>query len=192
MMRLVYMLQVRAEPGVDAIRVLRTWLKIGLQSFGLKCVAIEQGNRRIEMTMDDMRKYGTHVIMPEDLHDGPLTEKAINIFEHPKHGIPVLEFESGNQLYLWPNLCRVLNKAWGYNGKDWIDQELELSLGHYTDKKTDPPTEKETIVLKPISPRKTGNVGAPSTSPSKPSSSGGPVSLRSAMDDEIPFAPEWR
>jgi hypothetical protein len=93
----------------------------------------------------------------------------------------VLEFESGDQLYLWTNQARILNKAWGYDSADFIGQELELSLGHYSDRKTDPPTEKETIDVKPISPRKgtASNGGAPVPALSK-AKSGDP-------DDEIPF-----
>ena len=91
----------------------------------------------------DMRKYSAGVIKPEDLHDGPRQEKIVNVFEHEKHGCAVLQFESGDQLYCWNNYARILSKAWGYDSENWLDQELELSLGHYTDKKTD--TEKETV-----------------------------------------------
>jgi hypothetical protein len=135
----------------------------------------------------DMRKYSSGVIRPEDLYQGPRVERIINIFEHEKHGCAVLEFESGDQLFCWNNYARVLNKAWGYESENWLGQELELSLGHYTDKKTDPPTEKETIVVRAVSPTKQdANGGAPN----KAIASGG--SLRSALDDDIPFAPEWR
>src|SRR5262245_28135456 len=143
----------------------------------------------------DMRKYSSSVIMPADLHDGPRVEKIINISEKDteRYTCAVLEFEGGDSLYLWSSQARILNNAWGYDSTGWLGQELELSLGHYTDKKTNPPTEKEIIVVKPISPRKPGNGGAPSASSvSKPSSSGGPVSLRGNLDDEVPFAPEWR
>src|SRR5262245_61479865 len=104
-----YVVIVRPEPGVDEIRALRAWLKVGLSTFGMKCLKIEQWNTRMNM---DMRKYSASVIRPEDLHDGPRVEKIINIFEHDKHNCAVLEFESGDQLYLWRNLARVLHKAW--------------------------------------------------------------------------------
>ena len=42
MPRPVYMLQVRAKPGVDAIRALRAWLKRGLRDFGLRCLDIRE------------------------------------------------------------------------------------------------------------------------------------------------------
>ena len=128
----------------------------------------------------DMRKYSAGVIMPEHLYDGPRVEKIINIFEHDKHKCAVLEFESGDQLFLWGNLARILYKSWGYNSDDWLNQEVELSLGHYTDKKTDPPTDKECIAIRAISPAKQGaNGGAPMPALSK--------AARSDMDDEIPF-----
>jgi len=40
--RLAFALVVRAEPGVDAIRSLRAWLKRGLRSYSLRCVDIRQ------------------------------------------------------------------------------------------------------------------------------------------------------
>jgi hypothetical protein len=40
MKRTTYVLTVRAEPGVDDIRALRGWLKVGLRTFGLKCIGI--------------------------------------------------------------------------------------------------------------------------------------------------------
>jgi hypothetical protein len=134
----------------------------------------------------DMRKYSAGVIKPEDLHAGPRVEKIINVFEHEKHGCAVLLFESGDELYCWNNYARVLNKAWGYESENWLGQELELSLGHYTDKKTE--TEKETIVVRAISPAKPGTNGGAS----KAIVPGGPTSMRGAMDDEIPFMCEWR
>jgi hypothetical protein len=130
----------------------------------------------------DMRKYSAGVIRPEDLYDGPRVEKIINIFEHEKHNCAVLELESGDQLFLWGNLARVLYKAWGYNSDDWLGQEVELSLGHYLDKKTDPPTEKECIAIRAVSPAKEGaNSGAPVPALSKARTVGG------GMDDEVPF-----
>ncbi len=57
--------------------------------------------------------------------------------------------------------CNTLIKAWGYESKDWIGQELELFLGTYKDWKSDPPEEKETVKVRAISPAKaaTGNSG---------------------------------
>jgi hypothetical protein len=169
---------VRAEPGVDEIRVLRAWLKIGLRSFGLKCVGITSKEKEIAM---DLKKYGTSVIRPEELADGPRVEKIVNIYEHDKHNCVVLEFESGDQLYLWST--RVLGKAWGWEREGWLEQEVELSLGHYLDKKTDPPTEKECINVRAVSPAKlrAGNGSAAGTAIAPAATS------RGKMDDEIPF-----
>jgi hypothetical protein len=40
--RSIYLLTVRAEPGVDAIRALQAWLKRGLRNFGLRCVELRE------------------------------------------------------------------------------------------------------------------------------------------------------
>ena len=132
----------------------------------------------------DMRKYSAGVVRPEDLYDGPRVEKIVNISEKEteKYTCAVLEFASGDQLYLWNNQARVLNNAWGYDSADWIGQEIELSLGHYTDKRTE--TEKENITVRAISPRKeaAGNGGGQAVVPSKT-----PAPRRDDMADEIPF-----
>jgi hypothetical protein len=169
----VFALRVRAEPGVDVVRSLRAWLKIGLRTFGLRCVAIEELKQK-DNTMD-MKKYATSVILPEDLHDGPRKEVIINVYVSEKHDVPVLVFESGNELFAWPNIARVLARAYGYNSDEWIGQIIELSLGTYVDKKTG--ETKENIVIKAISSRD-GNGEVQRVDP---------ATLAKALDDSIPF-----
>src|SRR5215510_9636855 len=104
--RPVFALRVQAEPGVHVIRSLRARLKEGLRTFGLRCISIEEVTQE-NKTMD-MRKYAAGVIMPEDLRDGPRTEVIIGVTINEKHKCPVLEFESGDQLFAWPNIARAL------------------------------------------------------------------------------------
>jgi|KBSSwiStaDraftv2_1062776.scaffolds.fasta_scaffold394760_2 hypothetical protein len=134
----------------------------------------------------DMRKFSGGIIKPEDLHDGPRREKIVAVSENERYGCAVLEFESGDQLYCWNNYARILSKAWGYDSVFWIDQELETKLGHYHDRKTD--TEKETIDIVPISPAKPGAFDGPG----KAIAPARAATLREIIDDDIPFAPEWR
>ena len=42
MKRPLYLVTVRAEPGVDPARALRALLKLALRRFGLRCVAIAE------------------------------------------------------------------------------------------------------------------------------------------------------
>jgi len=170
--RPVFALRVRADPGVDVIRSLRAWLKVGLKTFGLRCVSIEQLKQK-DNTMD-MKKYATSIILPEDLHDGPRREMIVNIYISDKHDVPVLVFESGNELFAWANIARVLARAYGYNSDDWRGQTVELSLGSYTDRKTG--EIKETILIKAIS--RDGNGEVPRADPAK---------LAKDLSDEIPF-----
>jgi hypothetical protein len=133
----------------------------------------------------DMRKFSAGVVMPEHLHDGPRVETIVKISEHPKHGCAVLEFESGDQLYLWSNLARVLYKAWGHNSEDYLGQEVELSLGQYLDKKFDPPEPKETINIRAVSPAKPGANGSAALRPLPPSKV--TTSIKDDLDDSSPF-----
>ena len=99
----------------------------------------------------DMRKYGSAFIKPDDVRDGPRQERIVNVYVSEKYNCPVLEFESGDQLSLNVTNTRVMNKAYTNESDNWLDQVVELSLGHYTDRRGDAPEEKETVVLRPIS-----------------------------------------
>jgi hypothetical protein len=174
--RSTFALRVRAGPGVDVIRSLRAWLKRGLREYGLRCVSIEELKQK-DNTMD-MRKYASGPIMPDDLRDGPRQERIINVYISEKHDVPVLVFESGDELFAWPNIARVLARAYGYNDKDWIGHVVKLSLGTYTDRKTG--EEKDTIVLEAISSRDgNNNSGGPQRTD--------PAKLAKELDDTIPF-----
>jgi len=158
MARPVFVLRVQAaEPGVHVIRSLRAWLKQGLREFGLRCVSIEEVTQ--ENIMVDMRKYTTGLIMPEDLRNGPRQERIANVYESKKFDYPVIEFESGDELVCWPQIGRVLARAYGYDSENWKGHDVKLLLGTYIDKKTD--ETRETTILETISSRDGGNSGEP-------------------------------
>jgi hypothetical protein len=127
----------------------------------------------------DTRKFGAGFIRPDDVRDGPRSEKILYVFEHDKFGCLVLEFESGDQFSLNQTNVRALYKAYGWESDDWIGHVVELSLGHYKDWKSDPPgEEKETVTLRTIS-----------VQPPSADNGGGkaPKSLADDLNDEIPF-----
>jgi len=174
--RSTFVLRVRAEAGVDVIRSLRAWLKLGLRTFRLRCVAVEAVKQKGN-TMD-MKKYAAGLILPEHLHDGPRREVIINVYVSDKHDCPVLVFESGNELFAWRTIAGVLARAYGYDSEDWKGHTVELSLGTYVDKKTN--ETKETVLLKAISPRDgNGNSGEPQRVD--------PAKLAKDLDDSLPF-----
>jgi hypothetical protein len=135
----------------------------------------------------DMRKYASKYVKPDNVRDGPIQTRIVNVFEDEQYGRPVLELETGSQFSLNDGNTNALIKAWGHNSDDWIGQEIELSLGHYQDWKTDPPIEKETVKVRAISPAKAAqNGGAPVNKPLPPSiKSAAPQ--QDDMDDSIPF-----
>ena len=61
--------------------------------------------------MTDMRKYSSTVIKPENLHadGGTRDETIVHISHNEKYNCAVLEFESGDQLYLWNDNARIRN-----------------------------------------------------------------------------------
>jgi hypothetical protein len=141
----------------------------------------------------DMRQYASTYVKPDNVRDGPIQTRIANLFESEQTGRPVLELETGSQFTLNDSNTNTLIKAWGYKSEDWIGQELELFLGTYKDWKSDPPTDKETVKVRAISPAKTPTAdgGAPTVSKllpraSRPGAAGGPPK-RDDMDDSIPW-----
>jgi hypothetical protein len=175
---------VRAEPGVDAIRALRAWLKTGLRIYGLRCVGIQQ-----QESVMDVKQFAAGPIKPDQVRDGPVVAKIINVYESEKYNVPVLELDNGDTFLLNATNTRILAKAWGFETEAWLGLEVEFSLGSYKDWRSDPPADKETVVVRAISPAKTaaGNSGTASKSPL-------PASIKSVapraqdLNDEIPFA----
>jgi hypothetical protein len=132
----------------------------------------------------DTRKFSAGQIKPDDVRDVPRTERITNVYEHEKFRCLVLDLESGDTFNLNGTNTRILNKAWGYESDGWLGQELELSLGFYKDWKDDPPSDKETVKVRAISPAK----------PEAQNGGGAVVPVprsfppqHDTMDDEIPF-----
>jgi len=179
--RPVFALRVRAEPGADEIRSLRSWLKVGLRTFGLRCVPIEQVKEKGN-TMD-MKKYSEGgFIKADNVRDGPLQAVIVNVYISDQYKRPVLELDNGDQFTVNVTNNRALCKAYGTNSDDWRGHTVEFSLGHYKDWSADPPEEKETVLLKPVSLRDESNSGGlqrvdPATLPA----------LKDNLSDEIPF-----
>jgi hypothetical protein len=154
MARPVFALRVQAEPGVNAIRSLRAWLKIGLRTFGLHCVSIEQVTEQPsiqESKMVDMRQYAGGIITADDVRNGPIIARIISVYINEKHQVPVLELDTGDTFWAWPFNARKLAQAYGYNSDDWLGHTIKLELGTpYTDKNG---VTKDSVDLTPLSSR---------------------------------------
>jgi hypothetical protein len=184
--RSVFRVYVQAEPDVSVIRSLRAWLKVGLRTFGLRCVSIEEIKTQENEKMADMRKYTAGPIMADDVRDGPRIEKIISVYISEKHDVPVLELESGDTFMCWHSNGRKLARAYGFNSDDWRGHTIQLELGSYVDRKTG--ETKETVDLTPISSRD-GNAG---DGPQRVDPAKLPAPLKrhateEDLDDEIPF-----
>ena len=133
----------------------------------------------------DARKFASKYINPDHVREAPITTRIISVFEG-EYGLK-LELETGSQLSVNQTNINTLIKAWGIETDNWIEQELELSLGFYKDWKVKPPVDKETVIVRAISPPKaaTANGGTPSGRPVLPPSR---VTAKKTdeMDDEIP------
>jgi hypothetical protein len=127
----------------------------------------------------DMRKYGSGPVKPDDVRNGPRQEKVADVSINERYDCPVLHFESGDSLMLSPPNSRTMCRAYTKDSNSWLEQTVELALGHYIDNRGPTPEEKETVVLKPISVLQPSadNGGTKAALPS----------VRDDLDDEIPF-----
>jgi hypothetical protein len=135
----------------------------------------------------DMRDFASKYVKPDQVRDGPIQTRIINVYESEQYARPVLELETGSQFTINDSNCNVLIQAWGHESNDWIGQELELFLGYYKDWRADPPVDKETVKVRAISPAKaaTGNGGVPGKPVLPPRRA--VASKSDDMDDSIPF-----
>jgi hypothetical protein len=253
---------VRAEPGVDAIRALRAWLKIGLRMFGLRCVEVREEPQTKEAVMaidltdtETQRQSEDQSPIPPGVYRLRAkikagTEGTDHLLQRAKNGVSlmlVLECtvvegdHRGRKLWdyitceldeqgvitplpqnklenlqtsmrLGRNKLRaIIDSAYKLDPKDtseaaqakrrldsydafdgiefWAQVEERPAANGYG-----PSNNIDFIITPdlPDYPQQATSAAPPTAALSKPSSSGGPVSLRGAMDDEIPFGPEWR
>jgi hypothetical protein len=135
----------------------------------------------------DARKFAAKYIKPDNVRDGPIVTRIVNTFEEERYSRLTLELETGSQFSLNDGNTNALIKAWGHETDDWIGLELALELGTYKDWRDDPPTEKETVKVRAISPRKgTENGGAPASKPPLPPSRV-VKPPKDDLSDEVPF-----
>jgi hypothetical protein len=60
--RAMFVLHVRPEPGVDAIRNLRGWLKQGLRTFGLRCIDVKQQESEMAFNLRDTETQDSNTV----------------------------------------------------------------------------------------------------------------------------------
>jgi hypothetical protein len=134
----------------------------------------------------DARKFASSYVKPENVRDGPIQTRVVNVSENERFGRPQLELETGSQLTLNESNTSELIKHWGHDTDAWIGRELELSLGTYRDWHTD--KDAETVKVRAISPSTTTTAGNSGTAGKPPLPA--PVSRASVaddLDDDLPF-----
>jgi hypothetical protein len=96
----------------------------------------------------DMRKFsGDHFIKVADVRDGSI-QGQIAAVKTGKFDKPDLVFESGDILSLNATNTKVLIRAYGPNGQDWVDKVVEMFLGEVEFQKK----MQEAVIVRPISP----------------------------------------
>jgi hypothetical protein len=102
----------------------------------------------METTMDITKYLGSAFLKVADVKvNGPLRMVITSVVEG-KFDKPDLVFDDGTQLSLSVTNTRILARAYGTDGADWIGKEIELNVGE-TEYQGKP---QESILVKPISP----------------------------------------
>jgi hypothetical protein len=184
MMRPAFVLCVRAEPGIDAIRALRAWLKRGLRDFGLRCLAIhEEEGGELEMT-SIMERYPKTNLTAKDVEDGDLILRIHYVaWDEMVGGKPrdVVYFANDDRrLVLNSTNAHRIARLYGDDGDKW--PACWIKLYH------DPDVE--------FDGKKQPGIRVHEQKPEPPKGDNGPLpeipsrrraSLRDEMEDEIPF-----
>ena len=122
--------------------------------------------------MADMSKYASSsFIKVDDLADGS-ERKVIAEIGEGRFEKPVATFDDGSKLSLNGTNVGTLIRAFGKNDQDWIGQRVELYAGTLRYNGNDNPA----VLVRPLN-----LLPAPARTPPKPQS------LRTDLDDEIPF-----
>jgi hypothetical protein len=143
--RPVFVLHLRPEPDIDAVKALRALLKLSLRKFGMRCTSIAESNfatgplargpaassDRSATTIGDggmkMSKFVKKFLKITDVAEGPLLRHIAGTQEG-NYG-PELVFASGEICSLNMTNNITLINAWGDDSDAWLGKEVELSEG---------------------------------------------------------------
>lgn len=131
----------------------------------------------------DMREFASKKVSPDHVRDQPIHVRIVSVLRNEQYDRPVLELDNGAQFTLNATNLNALMKAFGWESKNWIGQEIVLELGTYKDWRSEPVQERETVRVRTVSPTNTADANG--SNPLPPSRA--PTSLKSDLDDEIPF-----
>ena len=106
--------------------------------------------------MNVLEWIGGTFLKPEDIGTTPIVLTIVDVAEG-KWQKPDLTFNNGSKLSLNKTNARTIARAWGYESDDWIDTQVELSVGLTTYNGE----QQESILLKPITPATPANVLKP-------------------------------
>jgi hypothetical protein len=168
----IFVVTLRAAPGRDGIRALRTLLKVALRHFGVRAISVEepskhparrrrlacgcQSKQRQEIKKMDMSEYaGSRYLKVKDVKDGPIRVKIARV-ELGKYAKPDLHLDDGSILSANATNVRILCRAYGNDDAGWTGCEIELALGEIEFKGA----MQEAIIVNPITPAKPKGEGA--------------------------------
>jgi hypothetical protein len=200
--RPIFIVRLRAERGIDAIRALRALLKTALRRFGLRAVSLDaEAEAAMSFAIgplargsiaspdksaegqDTMRKPSSYVkkyLKVADVQDGPLIMHIAEV-KDGSYEKPDIVFESGEILGSVSDTNIItLIKAYGDDFANFVGKKVELRLGQLEYKKE----MVDAILIKPITPGLSDEAKADAVVKSAAVKD---KTNRGDMDDDIPF-----
>jgi hypothetical protein len=167
--RPIFVVRLRAERGVDAIRALRALLKVALRRFGLRAVSLDAEaaaamsfaigplarvpivSRKSAATTGEekmqMGKYVKKYLKLDDVREGPLFRHIAEVKEG-SFDKPELVFETGEILSLNVTSTLALVTAYGGASEGWVGKKVEIYLGQAKFKNG----VTDAVLVKPVTP----------------------------------------
>jgi hypothetical protein len=157
------------------------------QALGVRVSKTSSAMTVVQMDMRQFKK--PRFLKVDDVRNGPRQMRIAGVLQG-KYEKPDLVFENGDKLGLSATNIDTLAESYGWDSNSWTGHLVELSVG----KGEFAGEEVDMVLLKPISKAEGENAEA-AKEPAKKKAPNKPPQLKAvggSMDDEIPFAPEWR
>jgi hypothetical protein len=175
-----------------AARELRSTPNIYTSHQALDVQASPPSSAATVITMDMRQFKKPRFLKVDDVRNGPRQMQMAGVLQG-KYDKPDLVFENGDKLGLSATNLETLADAYGWDSDMWAGHLIELFVGKgkYDGEDID------MVLVKPISKAEaedetTAKEPAKKKAPNKPPQLAKPAGGGGGMDDEIPFAPEWR
>jgi hypothetical protein len=140
--RPTFLIRLRAEPGIDAVRALRGFLKLALRRYGLRAIEAREERTNMSVYRDKINKLKSGVYKVADFqgnngqkieytHTISHLDEDVEMF-NPVREVDVLHFsDTGHELVLNMTNAEILMDLFGDEPDTWEGKRITLYLAPY-------------------------------------------------------------